>query len=75
MPDDFKCPKCESVMKEGFVLQGWTNQQESWIPGTPRESLISGAATFEQAAAKIPIITLRCPICGYLESYAPPPKP
>ncbi len=65
-------------MDEGFVIDRGdydSQTQSSWTPGRPRESWWRGTVSQIPDAKPISIITLRCPTCGYLESYAPPPKP
>lgn len=70
-------PKCDTPMRPGFAIDRGENHHsrvQEWIPGAPRESIWFGPATRQQRIDAIPIITLRCPTCGFLESYAPPPK-
>ena len=57
-------------MAEGFVpdeSQGW-RKVGTWISGTPRKSMWTGLSFAR--AQKLPIQTLRCTRCGFLESYA-----
>ena len=46
-------------------------QQENWCPGEPQPSFWTGLKV-EKKDIVIPVITFRCPNCGYLESYAIP---
>ncbi len=42
--------------------------QSRWAPGEPNKSFWTGLKVPKGAA--IPIVTLRCERCGFLESYA-----
>lgn len=65
------CVKCGGAMQRGFVLDN-TDQaayaQARWVPGEPKKSFWTGLKVPKGAA--IPIVTLRCERCGFLESYA-----
>ena len=57
-------------MEEGFLAdrsQAYFTQQK-WLPGQPESRLLGGLKVDREET--IPVITLRCPKCGYLESYA-----
>jgi len=64
------CPKCQSSMKQGFVLDhtyGWRGVS-TWIERAPEKSIwvglkLSGRKAFE-------VESWRCTRCGYLEHYA-----
>jgi hypothetical protein len=61
--------RCHTPMQVGFVPDNIGNQfrQQHWFPGEPEKSFWSGLKIkWDQ---RIPIKTLRCPKCGYLESY------
>jgi hypothetical protein len=57
-------------METGFVADlgefGFTEQK--WHPGEPTKSFLTGMKMEKEKV--IPVRTLRCPKCGYLESYA-----
>jgi hypothetical protein len=58
-------------MRQGFILDegdnaGW--RQARWAPGAPVKSFWLGLKV--DKSSLIPIVTLRCDRCGYLESYA-----
>jgi uncharacterized C2H2 Zn-finger protein len=82
MAEDIKCPKCQAAMKEGYLQDRTTHLEEGhcvqqkWVPGRPqRPSFWTGSVvSADQRAKALPIITHRCPTCGFLESYAPPQK-
>jgi hypothetical protein len=59
-------------MEVGFVADGTHSgyQQQNWSPGEPVPSFWMGIK-FKKGAL-LPVRTLRCPRCGYLESYAVP---
>ncbi len=65
-----KCPKCDGPMAEGFVLDRTygANLQSIWVDGEPEKSFWTGVAVGDRQ--KIPVTTLRCGRCGYLESFA-----
>jgi hypothetical protein len=45
--------------------------QENWYPGEPKPGFWVGLKVKKEQL--VPVTTLRCPKCGYLESYAIPP--
>jgi hypothetical protein len=59
-------------MQVGYVpdLTEGGCRQQNWCPGEPRKSFWMGLKI--KADELLPVITLRCPKCGYLESYALP---
>ena len=65
------CAKCGGGMRRGFVLDN-TDQaafkQACWVAGEPVKSFWTGLKVPKDAM--IPIVTLRCDRCGFLESYA-----
>ena len=46
------------------------HSQQGWFPGVPTKSFWTGLKM--KADELVPVTTLRCPKCGYLESYALP---
>lgn len=70
-PATSACPKCQSTMEKGFVtdLTYGAAMQSAWTPGDPRPRRFFGGIQWRRSG-NIPITTLRCPNCGYLESYA-----
>jgi len=67
---DVKCMRCQSEMEAGFVADitqaGYL--QQKWYRGRPEPSFWTGLKVDKEHAAAV--TTLRCPQCGYLESYA-----
>ena len=63
------CPKCQSIMAEGFVAAEKYGMPtvSSWIEGAPRKGWWGDVKT---SGKPIPIATWRCQRCGYLENYA-----
>jgi hypothetical protein len=64
------CPKCQSRMEAGFVLDntyGMVTQAE-WAEGEPKYSIWTGIRM--KGRERHPVTTYRCPKCAYLESYA-----
>lgn len=72
-----ECPKCGGVMEEGFLrdITHGATVQTTWIEGTPVASFWGGVKL--RGLVQLPVTTLRCAGCGYLESYAhrPPESP
>jgi hypothetical protein len=70
MAEQTDCLRCHVPMEAGFVADrtygGWVETQ--WAPGLP-EPHWGGMAT---PKSRIPVVTLRCPKCGALESFARP---
>lgn len=72
------CPKCQSVMEPGFVIDrgdGNLPRMARWARGGthPRSflGLTWNQVSQSQARDALDILTLRCTVCGFLESYAP----
>ena len=65
-----ECLRCHAIMDLGYVADvthaGY--QQQQWTPGVPERSFWTGLKAKKEQS--VPIVTLRCPDCGYLESYA-----
>ena len=64
------CAKCGGTMEDGFVLDNTygARLQSGWVEGEPERSFWTGVKV--KGKELLPIITWRCPRCGYLESYA-----
>ena len=43
-----------------------------WVAGTPEKSIWTGLKL--RGREQIAVVTYRCGRCGFLESYAPPPR-
>jgi predicted nucleic-acid-binding Zn-ribbon protein len=66
------CIRCHSRMEAGFIPDiGEGMRQQQWAPGSPHPSFWTGLK-IENQDEVVPVITYRCPNCGYLESYAVP---
>jgi predicted nucleic-acid-binding Zn-ribbon protein len=65
-----KCPKCQSPMEDGFLLdqQGYDAQYTDalWIQGPVKKKFVGGIET----KVRRPIVADRCTNCGFLELYA-----
>lgn len=64
------CPKCSKAMEEGFIVDhtyGGDTQSE-WVEGPPQRSVWTGLKI--RGKVRRPVVTMCCPGCGYLESYA-----
>ena len=63
------CPKCRTEMETGFIPDyAPTVFVSSWLAGTPKPSWFGMIVPRKKDLR--PIVTYRCPACGYLESYA-----
>lgn len=64
------CPKCQSSMVEGFVLDNTYGGRavSSWYEGKPEKSVWVGVKLRDKKP--IEIATWRCKSCGVLENYA-----
>jgi hypothetical protein len=71
MTGSVECIRCHARMESGWVADntqaGLT--QQNWSAGEPRPSFWTGLKP-EKKDEVVPVTTLRCPSCGYLESYA-----
>ena len=65
-----RCPKCGSIMEQGFVLDNAHAARvvSHWAPGAPLKSFWTG--TKKPDGELVPIGAYRCPSCGFLEMYA-----
>ena len=76
MPEaEVACPKCNSKMEEGFIVdygQSGIARVASWIQGAPEPAKLFGLKNGYKVAGKlaVPLRTVRCTSCGYVESYA-----
>jgi len=70
MNEAVECLRCHTLMEMGFVPDNTHAgfQEQKWSPGVPQPSFWMGLVLKKDAV--ISIRTLRCPKCGYLESYA-----
>jgi predicted nucleic-acid-binding Zn-ribbon protein len=64
-----ECIRCHVQMEVGFVadMRPGGYSQQNWCPGEPKSNWIGLKVESDQF---IPVRTLRCPNCGYLEAYA-----
>lgn len=68
---ELKCPKCEGAMEQGYLVDhGHANvkRQEQWVAGEPKNSWFIGLDTSGRKVRRV--VTCRCIVCGFLESYA-----
>ena len=71
MPRSTDCPKCQSKMSEGVIVDMGHGQSvvSHWLPAPIKVSRWWGLKVRKKDV--IPTVTLRCTRCGFLESYAP----
>ena len=64
------CPKCNSSMAEGFVIDQThgSTAVPTWVEGRPQRSIWTGVKT--AGKPRFDIATWRCGRCGFLEHYA-----
>ena len=65
------CPKCQSAMDEGFLLDSGESGRRlvgNWVPGAPEKSFWAGLSLKDRTP--LPISSWRCRSCGLLENYA-----
>jgi hypothetical protein len=74
MSDSVQCLRCHAQMDRGLVIdgrhEGFAGQQ--WYRGEAKPSFWMGLKLEKDRIFSV--TTWRCPICGYLESYAIPEK-
>ncbi len=72
--NDRRCAKCDGAMREGFVIDSNHNASRvaQWAEGPPEYGILRLLKM--RGRRKLPIRTLRCTKCGYLESYALPER-
>jgi predicted nucleic-acid-binding Zn-ribbon protein len=72
MSDEVKCPKCNGLMEEGFLLDRGPEHflfQSNWVEGKAEKSFWTGLNIKNRKQREI--ILFRCSVCGFLEFYAP----
>ena len=64
------CPKCNSAMTEGFVIDQThgSTAVPTWVEGRPQRSVWTGVRI--AGKPRFDIATWRCGRCGFLEHYA-----
>jgi hypothetical protein len=64
------CPKCQSAMQEGWVLDNTHGSRavSAWVEGEPKPSIWVGVKL--EGKTPMPITSLRCTRCGFIEQYA-----
>lgn len=70
MDKPIECLRCRTTMEDGFIADATYggSLQERWVPGEPQVSFWTGLKVDRKSL--LPVITMRCPSCGMLESYA-----
>ena len=70
MKQPTQCPKCQSPMEEGFVVdrKKAASVPATWIAGPPENSFWTGVKM--RGRRQRQIASYRCVQCGYLENYA-----
>ena len=66
-----ECPDCKKRMLPGFLLERGDHNRPSateWVEGVPRRNFWRGLLLKGQLV--VPVVSSRCPVCGYLASFA-----
>ena len=66
-----QCPKCNSAMEAGFIVDHTdyaSTQVETWVEGEPTKTFWTGLKIKDRH--QMAVTTFRCEGCGYLEAYA-----
>jgi hypothetical protein len=69
-----ECPACRMKMDEGYVLDNAESnrlKRVAWIEGQPERGGLHGFRI--RGARTVATVTFRCPRCGWLVWFAPPP--
>ncbi|MBX7169370.1 MAG: hypothetical protein K1X72_00200 [Pyrinomonadaceae bacterium] len=72
MESEIKCPKCNSLMEEGFLLDRGSENflfPAWWVAGNPEKSIWMGLSIKNREVFNIK--AFRCSNCSFLEFYAP----
>jgi predicted nucleic-acid-binding Zn-ribbon protein len=71
MNHDFRCPKCQNEMAQGFIPDAVVGGVVVgyWAEGQPMRAFFGGLKNAPNIGG-IPIGAFRCVKCGYLEFYA-----
>jgi hypothetical protein len=72
MDETLECIRCHTRMEPGYIADGIYGgyAQQNWSPGEPKKTFWCGLNIDRKHS--VPVMTLRCPKCGYLEFHAPP---
>jgi hypothetical protein len=64
------CPFCRERMERGFILDGQHGRlvDAQWYEGAPQRSFWTGIKI--KNVKHHPILSFRCPRCGFLANYA-----
>jgi hypothetical protein len=71
-----ECPACRVRMEEGYALSTDKNgrlKQTTWTEGPLERGGMYGFKVKDKR--QIPVVTWRCPRCGWLLWFAPEPEP
>ncbi len=69
--NDNRCPKCNSLMNEGFILDYRHHNSpgsQQWVEGKVERYWFRALKL--RGRRRLPVVTARCSRCGYLESFA-----
>ncbi len=68
------CPECKGLMEIGYMLDLTCGRRlaSSWVQGRPEKRILFGVKLTGKRV--IEVEAYRCTACGYLKSYARPPR-
>lgn len=78
MVRNLNCSRCGGMMQTGFIRDTSQNAtvQSYWVEGEPQNTRFLGmdmGTLSLKNRTQLAVVTYRCTVCGYLESYAPDP--
>ncbi len=68
---DIRCSRCGGALREGITIDRGPSGRKyntEWVQGRPQELFLAGLDT--TGLPTYYVITYRCEVCGYLESFA-----
>jgi hypothetical protein len=57
-------------MEEGVTLDLESRRTQTWLRGPVEQGRLMGIKT--RGKEVLPVVSYRCPKCGYLKTFAPP---
>jgi len=57
-------------MEEGVTLDLESRRTQTWLRGPVEAKWLTGIKT--RGKELVPVVSYRCPKCGYLKTFAPP---
>jgi hypothetical protein len=70
MPKPQTCPECNISMEAGVTVDLESRRTQTWLRGPVEIKRLMGIKT--RGKELLPVVSYRCPQCGYLKTFAPP---